>query len=303
MHQTIYTWANVREMAFIVCDQIRKEFTDNLVKVYPIPKAGLFAGLLVKSEMASHSSLLKPRVELVECPDDADCYVDDIIDSGNTRLRTFRNHGNKPFYALMDKQTARVKEWVSFPWDRTENEDGPHDNIRRILQYIGEDPERPGLKETPDRVVRSYAELYAGYKQNPADVFKTFENGCDEIVLLKNIQFTSTCEHHLLPFIGTASIAYVPQDGKVIGLSKLARLLEIFARRLQIQEKLTTDVTTALNEHLKPLGSACIIKASHLCVACRGVQKQHSEMVTSSLTGVFREDQRARSELLQLIQL
>ena len=172
------------------------------------------------------------------------------------------------------------------------------DAIRTILTLIGEDPDREGLKETPDRVFRSYAELYSGYHQDPATVFKTFEDGtCDEMVILKGVSFASTCEHHLLPFFGEAHIAYIPK-GRIIGLSKLARLLDIFSKRLQVQERLTTQITAALDEHLKPKGAACIIQASHLCTCIRGVKKPSSKMVTSSLTGVFKDDYRARSELL-----
>lgn len=174
------------------------------------------------------------------------------------------------------------------------------DAIRLLLRYLGEDPAREGLVETPARVLRAYGELFAGYRQNPADVFKVFSDGaCDELVLLKDIEFYSTCEHHMLPFTGQAHIAYIP-NGKIVGLSKLARLLEIFARRLQVQERLTVQVTQALDAHLKPLGSACVIEATHLCMTCRGVGKQHSRMVTSSLTGEFRNPE-VRQEFFNLI--
>lgn len=173
--------------------------------------------------------------------------------------------------------------------------------IRTILQYIREDPDREGLKETPARVVRSYGELFAGYRQDPADVFKVFEDGaCDEMVVLKGIELTSVCEHHMLPFLGVAHIAYIPNK-KIIGISKLARLLDIYARRLQVQERLTVQVTSALDQYLSPLGSACVIEAKHLCMVCRGVQKQHSTMITSSLTGVFRDKPEVRSEFFNLV--
>lgn len=173
--------------------------------------------------------------------------------------------------------------------------------IRQIIFHIGEDPDREGLLETPARVVRSYRELYSGYGQDPASVLKTFTDGaCDELVILRNSEFSSTCEHHMLPFIGRAHIAYIP-DGKIVGISKLVRLLEIYSRRLQVQERLTVQITQALDQHLKPKGSACVIEASHQCMTCRGVQKQHSELVTSSLTGVFREESSTRSELFRLI--
>lgn len=174
------------------------------------------------------------------------------------------------------------------------------DAVREILKYIGEDPNREGLRDTPLRVQRSFRELFVGYSQDPADVIRVFEDGaCDELVLLKNAEFFSYCEHHMQPFIGKAHIAYIP-DGRVIGVSKLARILDIYARRLQIQERLTVQVTAALDLHLKPKGSACILEATHFCMVCRGVQKQHSKLVTSSLTGVFRQPG-ARSEFFQLI--
>lgn len=173
--------------------------------------------------------------------------------------------------------------------------------IRTILTLIGEDPDREGLLETPDRVYRSYGELYAGYAQDPAKVFKTFKDGsCDEMVILKGVPFFSQCEHHILPFFGTASIAYIP-DGKIIGLSKMARLLDIYAHRLQVQERLTTQITIALDKYLKPKGSACVLKATHLCMLMRGVRKHNSTMITSSLTGVFKTDQKSRTEFMGLI--
>lgn len=173
--------------------------------------------------------------------------------------------------------------------------------IRKQLTYIGEDPTREGLLETPGRILRSWDTLYAGYKQSPADLLTVFEkDGYDQIVLLKDIELYSMCEHHMLPFFGKAHVAYLP--GKhVIGISKLARLVDIYARRLQIQERLCQQVTAALMEYLKPQGAACVIEATHLCMKMRGVQKQNSVMVTSSLTGVFLSDSTVRSEFMNLI--
>lgn len=175
-------------------------------------------------------------------------------------------------------------------------------SLQEMLKMIGEDPSRPGLVETPRRVWKAMHEMLSGYKTNPADFVKVFDDvgTVDEMVIAKNIEFHSFCEHHLLPFIGVAHVAYVPQDNRVIGLSKLGRIVDAFARRLQVQERLTGQVTECLDEHLKPLGSACVIEAKHLCMACRGVRKQQSSMVTSSMTGVFRK-KRARSEFLSLV--
>ena len=172
--------------------------------------------------------------------------------------------------------------------------------VHKQLQYIGEDTTREGLLETPKRVIASWEKLYGGYSENPASVLKTFKDDtCDEMVILKDIEFYSTCEHHLLPFFGKAHIAYIP-NGKVVGISKLARLLEIFSRRLQIQERIGQQVTSALMTELEPLGCACVIEAQHFCMRARGVEKQNSIMITSSLEGVFRETQ-ARQEFLQFI--
>lgn len=173
--------------------------------------------------------------------------------------------------------------------------------IRKIILEIGENPDREGLLETPERVSKSYNELFAGYKMNPASVFKHFDSdGCDQMVILKNIEFFSTCEHHMLPFFGKAHIAYIPND-RVIGVSKLARLLDVYSRRLQIQERIGEQVTSALMEHLNPQGAACIIEAQHFCMKARGVAKQHSTMITSSLKGAFLHKPECRLELMGLI--
>lgn len=175
------------------------------------------------------------------------------------------------------------------------------DTIKEQLKYIGEDPEREGLVGTPDRIVRAWKELFAGYSQDPKDLFTTFQpDGYNQIVLLKDIELFSMCEHHLLPFFGKAHVAYIPGN-RVIGISKLARLVDVYARRAQIQERIGEQVTTALMEHLKPQGAACIIEAVHLCMRMRGCSKQHATMKTSSLKGVFIKNLDARTELLSLI--
>jgi GTP cyclohydrolase IA len=175
------------------------------------------------------------------------------------------------------------------------------ESVVRLIQYAGDDPKREGLIDTPNRVLASFDELYSGYGVDPESIMKTFVDGaCDEMVICKDIEFYSTCEHHMLPFFGKAHIAYIP-NGKVIGLSKLARLLEIFSRRLQIQERIGQQVTEALMKHLEPRGAACVIEAKHFCMCARGVQKQSSVMTTSSLAGAFRDDDKTRAEFLHLI--
>jgi len=178
-------------------------------------------------------------------------------------------------------------------------------HVYSLLELIGEDPKREGLIETPFRSAKAWKFLTSGYDQDPAAVMKQFDSdGYKQLVLLKDVEIFSLCEHHLLPFLGRAHIAYIP-NGKVLGVSKLARVVDIFARRLQIQERLGEQVTAALMEHLQPVGAACIIEAAHLCMQMRGVEKQHSKMITSSLKGVFLEDSpkgnAARVELMQLV--
>ncbi len=163
--------------------------------------------------------------------------------------------------------------------------------VRAILHYIeGPIASRDGLADTPARVVRALAETCQGYRLSPAKILaRDFAGeGYDEMIVCRNIEFHSTCEHHMLPFMGVAHVGYLPGH-RVVGLSKLARLVDCFARRLQIQEKLTKQISDALNQHLKPRGSAVVVEAKHLCMSCRGVQKHKSEMVTCSLTGAFRQ--------------
>lgn len=173
---------------------------------------------------------------------------------------------------------------------------------KMILESVGEDFEREGLQDTPARVARAWGHWTSGYGQDPASVLKVFTDGgetYDEMVLVRNLPFYSHCEHHLAPFFGTADIAYIP-DGKIIGLSKFDRLLEMYAKRLQVQERLTGQIVDALMEHLQPLGAACTIRARHLCMESRGVRKQGHETVTNALRGVFRTDKNARSEFLSI---
>lgn len=173
--------------------------------------------------------------------------------------------------------------------------------VREILLAIGENPDREGLLKTPSRVAKSYAELMSGLHQEPREHLKTvFHERYDEVVLLRDIEFHSLCEHHLLPFTGRAHVAYLP-DGKVVGLSKLARLVEGYARRPQVQERLTTQIADALMEELNPIGAACVIEATHTCMTIRGVQKPGSLMVTSALRGIFKENPSSRSEILTLM--
>lgn len=175
--------------------------------------------------------------------------------------------------------------------------------VHGLLDAMGENPERDGLKDTPKRVARAYRELFAGYGQDPKKVLGTvFEvESYDEMIASTNIDFYSMCEHHMLPFIGTATVAYIPgEDGRVVGLSKLSRLVEVFARRLQIQERMTKQIADAITEALQPRGVGVVVRARHLCMAARGVGKQNSDMVTSAVSGLMKTDAKARDEFLRI---
>ncbi|RYD58133.1 MAG: GTP cyclohydrolase I FolE [Sphingomonadales bacterium] len=175
--------------------------------------------------------------------------------------------------------------------------------IRTLIEWTGDDPAREGLLDTPERVARAWKEYCAGYGEDPAHhLSRVFEEvgGYDEIVLLKDIPFQSHCEHHMAPIIGTACIAYLPRD-HVVGISKLARVLHAFARRLQVQERLTAEVADCIWENLKPLGVAVVIRATHACMTARGVRTPGVTMATSRMMGVFRDDERSRQEVLKLM--
>jgi len=174
-------------------------------------------------------------------------------------------------------------------------------NLREFFKAIGENPDREGLLETPARVERMVKKLFGGYGKDPKDVIKTFDGeNYDEMILVKDIEFFSTCEHHMMPFFGRIHIAYIP-NGKIVGLSKFPRLVEIFARRLQNQERLTQQIANALNDTLHPRGVAVIIEAKHLCMMARGVEKQSSNVTTSALKGLFKANTDTRNEFLKLI--
>jgi GTP cyclohydrolase IA len=175
--------------------------------------------------------------------------------------------------------------------------------VQRQLELVGEDPSRDGLIKTPERVAASLKWLTQGYEMDPADVIgdAIFDETHENMVMVRDIELYSMCEHHMLPFYGKAHIAYIP-NGRIVGLSKLARVVDVFARRLQVQERLTEQVAQALTDVLEPLGVGVVIEAYHLCMMMRGVQKQNSRTITSSLRGVFRDDPKTRDEFLRLAQ-
>jgi GTP cyclohydrolase IA len=180
------------------------------------------------------------------------------------------------------------------------NERDAEHAVATILRFIGEEPSRDGLLDTPARVVRAWREMTSGYGDDPAEILsRTFDETSDELVVLRGISFYSVCEHHLLPFYGTAAVGYLP--GRVVGISKLARLVNCFARRLQIQERMTRQIADAIATHLEARGVGVIIRAHHLCMGCRGVRQEETQMVTSAMLGTLRSNAASRAEFLRLI--
>lgn len=174
--------------------------------------------------------------------------------------------------------------------------------VKLILEGIGEDPQRQGLRRTPERVAEFYAELTEGMWDDPSEhIIPLPGDSHDEMVIVKDIAIASMCEHHLAPFVGKCHIAYIPKGGRIVGLSKLARVAEIYSKRLQVQERLTTEIANTLNEHLQPLGVMVVIEAEHTCMTLRGVKKSGAKTITSAVLGGFRKDPRTRAEAMSLI--
>jgi GTP cyclohydrolase I len=275
------------------------EILENVVAkkifIYGIPRGGVPAAYAIAGSVASHG-----KIKVTDNILEAHALVDDLVDSGHTQ-KQWQTKYPKPFFALFDKRKIYKGQWLVFPWEQ--NEQGSfEDNIVRLLQFIGEDPTREGLKETPSRVAKAWQEWCSGYKQHPEDILKTFKdgaNGYDEMVVVKDIPFYSHCEHHLAPFFGVATVAYIPK-GRIVGLSKINRLVNAFARRLQVQERMTVQIADALQDNLKPLGVGVRLTARHLCCESRGVSQRGHQTVSCVLRGVFRSKGAARAEFLSL---
>ncbi len=287
MKVRVISWEEI----FARVSEIENRFLGKSISVYGVPKNGMILAGFFRKWTITHK------------PEDADIILDDIIDSGQTREYYCQNFPDKHFIALFEKTESEKNTWFVFPWE-SEHPGKTADvgeNVVRLLEYVGEDVTREGLKDTPRRVVSMFSEIFSGYNADPSTLFTTFEaKTYDQIILLKDIELFSMCEHHMLPFFGVAHVAYIPNT-KLIGISKLARLVDIYARRLQIQERIGEQVTSTLDSYLSPKGTVCIIEAVHMCMRMRGVSKQNSVMVTSSLTGVFRESSETRQELMALI--
>lgn len=298
MEKRELTWAQcyclANEMAKRVPEKLKKS---QMAYIYGIPRGGIPVALLLVQTLKYHDI----QGVLVECPQAANIIVDDLIDSGKTIEGYSKRFPTKKFDVLVTDK--KKDEWIIFPWEAGTEDAGPEQNIVRLLEFIGEDPKREGLVETPKRILRSYERLFGGYKKNPEDLMKTFTEGaCDEMVILKDIKMFSTCEHHMLPFSGVAHVAYIP-NGKVIGVSKIARLVDMYSRRMQIQERIGMQVVDCIMKYLEAKGAACIIEAQHFCMTSRGVENQTAKMVTSALRGAFKDNPSTRQELFSMIKV
>jgi GTP cyclohydrolase I len=261
-------------------------------------------GLFVAQELSKQLGL-----PIVDHPSETSLIVDDRVETGNTLLP----YEHYLTAVLEQNPLARAKASIAletsvtgarFPWEKKQDSDA-REIVVRMLEHLSEDPTREGLLETPKRVIKSWDHLFSGYKIEPASVLQTqfIEEGSDGPVLCKDIEMYSTCEHHLLPFFGRAAVGYIPRNGRIVGLSKLARVVEVFSRRLQNQERLTRQVAQALQDALDPLAVGVVMEAEHFCMRARGVQKQSSRMVTSYWLGEYRSDAEARREFWRLIGL
>lgn len=269
--ERIIKWAEVIE---------RVSKLDRTLKYYGVPRGG-----------QPIAALLNP----VDTPEEADVIIDDLVDSGATE-QAYKKY-NKPFIGIFNKQTEPdlKNKWLVFPWEvKTENVE---DNVLRILQYMGEDVTREGLKDTPKRYIKFLTEFLTPKEFN----FTAFDaEGTDEMIIQTNIPFYSLCEHHIAPFFGVANVAYIPNE-KIVGLSKLARTVDLYSNRLQNQERITTQIAERITLELNPRGVAVSLKAQHLCMNMRGVKKHDTWTITTKLLGAFKEDDKARNEFLKFI--
>ena len=251
-------------------------------KCYGVPRGGQIVAGLTGNAVSS--------------PEEADYIVDDLIDSGRTEKKWKEKYPNKPFYALYDKRIEKDLGWLEFPWEETGERDA-EDSVARLLQAFGEDVNREGLRDTPKRYVKFFKEFL-----NPPDWnCTTFDSeGYDEMIVQTNIPYHSLCEHHIAPFFGVGHIAYIPNE-RIVGLSKLARTLETFSRKLQNQERITNQVAEFLQKELEPKGVAVVLTAKHMCMEMRGVKKHDTHTTTSKMIGSFKNDLNCRNEFLNLI--
>jgi GTP cyclohydrolase IA len=294
--------ARAHAIAAVIRDNVDQSHLNIL---YGIPRGGIPAAYAVASALWSTNY----RAEVTDNPNAAEVFIDDILDSGRTADSYMAKYA-RPFLALVNKRSPfepLLDNWIVFPWENSSagDDESATDVVVRTLQRIGEDPSREGLAETPRRVVKAWDELFSGYKKDPVAILKAFKDGAekcigDDMVIVKGIPIYSTCEHHMLPFFGTADIGYIPW-GSVVGLSKLSRLADMFMRRLQVQERLTHQIADALDEVLGPKGVAVRIQCRHMCMEARGVKNQNSVTTTSAVRGLLKDNEAARAEFLELI--
>lgn len=276
------TWLDFQSLCHELCEKIDWTKYDS---IFPVIRGGVYPAIELS---------MLADVHIVWEPSTTSLVVDDICDSGQT-IKRFLDQGldvatlfhkgrcDAPTYYAVETQ-----KWIVFPWESPKDIE---DSVRRQIEYIGENPNRCGIEETPRRVVKSWTELYAGYQQNPKEILsKRFQverkNAELSPVILREIEFQSTCEHHLLPFLGTVTIGYLPKN-EVVGISKLARLVECFSRRLQIQERMCEQIADAIQTELDPLGVFVKARAKHLCMVARGVREKHAEMESIAVRGNY----------------
>jgi GTP cyclohydrolase I len=294
MKKTILTYSQLVPLLSDMANEILEKLGGEKPRIYGIPRGGAFVAVCLKWRL--------PGMEICDKPEHANIIVDDIVDSGKTR-RNYKTDWNVPFVALIERKPA--DEWVVFPWEKDDQgkDKSATDIPIRLLQYIGEDVSRQGLKETPERFLKAWRQYTEGYGIDPKDVVTAFDDGAenyDQMVMVRDIPVYSHCEHHLAPFFGVAHVGYIP-NGKILGLSKLSRIVDIYSRRLQVQERLTTQVAKFLQDTLQPKGVGVIIKCRHLCMESRGINRTGLVTTTSAVKGQLYNDASARNEFLNLL--
>lgn len=269
------------------------------ISIFGVPRGGTHVAYLLKLRVPF-------EVKLVYDVSQADVIVDDIVDSGKTRDRYLEKNEKAPFFSLYTAdELAEINQtcWLVFPWEQAGSDSSADDIPIRLLQYLGEDINRGGLKETPKRFLKAWKFWTSGYSIDPAAIFKTFEDGAeryDQMVLVKDIPVWSMCEHHLAPFFGVCHVAYIPNE-RIVGLSKFSRLVDVYARRLQVQERLTNQICEAIFTFLKPKGVGVLLDCRHSCMESRGIEKAGISTITSDLRGLFLTDRGVRDEFLGLV--
>lgn len=286
------TQADVEEAAERVADLI----SFRPPRLYGVPSGGIPAVYLVQTALAKFEC----TSVIVDNPQDCDVIIDDVIASDRTRDSFREKFPEKPFHALFLKKPE--DDWLIFPWDERSPLASAWDIPIRLIEFLGEDITREGLKETPDRYLKAWQHWTSGYKQDPGKILTIFkeEEYYDEMIFQGSIPMWSTCEHHLSPFFGLAHVAYIPNQ-KIVGLSKLARLVDVFARRLQIQERLTAQIADCMVKTLDPNGVGVVLQCRHSCMESRGIEKMGTITTTSALRGAIKAEPDARSEFLAFV--